>query len=196
MTDVDVVVIGAGIAGASAGYELARDHSTCSCWNRSRSPDITRPAGPPPCGARRTKSGPLAGVVQWRAGPFLEAPPDVFVGGAAAEPARMPMLMVAREDQRERIDGFVRESRSEGQRSRCSKVGRYETDVSGAESMTSSWAPSTEDAQRDRRACSPSGVSRRGSSPRRRGPHGRDARVTNDAGGPVTVGGSPPVARS
>ena len=27
MTDVDVVVIGAGIAGSSAGYELARDHS-------------------------------------------------------------------------------------------------------------------------------------------------------------------------
>ncbi len=27
MTDVDVVVIGAGIAGASVGYELARDHN-------------------------------------------------------------------------------------------------------------------------------------------------------------------------
>ena len=54
----DVIVVGAGPAGASAAYHLAKPGSTCSCWRSPRSP-ATRSAA---TGSPRARSSQLIGL--------------------------------------------------------------------------------------------------------------------------------------
>lgn len=106
MTDVDVVVIGAGIAGASAGYELARDHSVLVLEQEPVPGYHTTGRSAAVFTAPYERGAAQALTVA--SGPFLESPPDVFAGGPLLSP--MPLLMIATADQRDRLDRFVEES--------------------------------------------------------------------------------------
>ncbi len=106
MTDVDVVVIGAGIAGASAGYELARDHtvlvleqeSVAGYHTTGRSAAVFTEA---------YERGPVQALAR-ASRPFLESPPDVFAGTPLLTP--MAVAVIARADQGDRFDRYVEES--------------------------------------------------------------------------------------
>ncbi len=106
MTDVDVVVIGAGIAGASAGYELARDHDVVVLEQESVAGYHTtgRSAAVFTEGYER---GPVQALVQ-ASRPFFEHPPDMLAGTQLLTP--LPIMIIARADQREAFDRYVEES--------------------------------------------------------------------------------------
>ena len=106
MTDVDVVVIGAGIAGASVGYELARDHDVVVLEQESVAGYHTtgRSAAVFTEGYER---GPVQTLVQ-ASRPFFEHPPDMLAGAQLLTP--LPVMIIARADQREAFDRYVEES--------------------------------------------------------------------------------------
>ncbi len=105
MTDVDVVVIGAGIAGASAGYELARDHTVLVLEQESVPGYHTtgRSAAIFTEGYQGGAVKPLSKASRR----FLESPPDVFAGTPLLSP--MPVAMVARTDQKVHFDRYLEE---------------------------------------------------------------------------------------
>ena len=106
MTDVEVVVIGAGIAGASAGYELARDHSVLVLEQESVPGYHTTGRS-----AAVFTEAYERGIVQALAKasrPFLESPPDVFAGAPLLSP--LAVAVIARADQRKQFNRFVKEA--------------------------------------------------------------------------------------
>jgi D-arginine dehydrogenase len=104
VTDVDVVVIGAGIAGASAGYELARDHEVLVLEKERIAGYHTtgRSAAIFSEGYERGAPGALARASR----PFFENPPDHF-GGPLLRP--LPLAVVGRSDQKKQFRRFVKE---------------------------------------------------------------------------------------
>ncbi len=103
MTDVDVVVIGAGIAGASAGYELARDHSVLVLEQESV-PGYHTTGRSAAIFTEAYEHGTAQALAK-ASRPFLESPPDVFAGAPLLSP--MPVAMVARADQRRHFDRWL-----------------------------------------------------------------------------------------
>lgn len=103
MTDFDIAVIGAGIAGASVGYELARDHEVVVI-------DQEPVAGYHTTGRSAAawteayERGPVQALAR-ASRPFLEEPPDLFAGTPLLTP--MPVLVVATAGQRDSFDRFV-----------------------------------------------------------------------------------------
>lgn len=105
MSDVDVVVIGAGIAGASVGYELARDH------------DVVVLEQEPVAGYHTTGRSAAVFTEAYHRGPvqalavasrpFFEHPPDMLAGTQLLTP--LPVMIIARADQREVFDRYVEE---------------------------------------------------------------------------------------
>ncbi len=103
MTDFDVAVIGAGIAGASAGYELARDHEVVVIDQE------------PIAGYHTTGRSAAAWTEAYERGPvqalaraslpFLMEPPNLFAGTPLLSP--MPVLIVATEDQESSFARFL-----------------------------------------------------------------------------------------
>jgi D-arginine dehydrogenase len=106
MTDVDVVVIGAGIAGASAGYELARDHSVL-LLEQETVPGYHTTGRSAAVFTEAYERGAVQALARGSR-PFLDEPPDVFAGAPLLNP--MPVVVIARDDQRKAFKRFVEES--------------------------------------------------------------------------------------
>jgi D-arginine dehydrogenase len=104
MTDVDVVVVGAGIAGASVGYELARDHEVLVLERESVAGYHTtgRSAAIFTTGYEHGAANALARASR----PFFENPPDHF---AATLLTPLPLAVIGRADQKKRFKRFVKE---------------------------------------------------------------------------------------
>ncbi len=105
MTDVDVVVIGAGIAGASAGYELARDHSVLVVEQESV-PGYHTTGRSAAVFTEAYERGAVQALAR-ASRPFFEEPPDHY-GSPLLTP--LPVVVVARDDQRRSFKRFVKEA--------------------------------------------------------------------------------------
>jgi len=105
MEQVDAVVVGAGIAGASAGYELAR-HASVVVIERE-----------PVAGYHTTGRSAALYTESYEKGPvqlltlasrrFLEEPPEGFVDHPLLSP--LPVLYIATDDQQPHLDRLVEE---------------------------------------------------------------------------------------
>ena len=105
MTDVDVVVVGAGIAGASAGYELARDHQVLVLEQESV-PGYHTTGRSAAIFTEAYQTG-AAGKLASASRPFFESPPDVFAGAPLLSP--MAFVLIGRSDQRKGLNRYVKQ---------------------------------------------------------------------------------------
>ena len=85
MQDFDFAVVGAGIAGVSAAYYLARRQAS-SFSKASTCPPITRPAARRRC-IRRPTAAPEIRAITVASGRFYRKPPKGFADHALLTPA-------------------------------------------------------------------------------------------------------------
>ena len=88
MNHADIIVIGAGIAGASVAAHLAETHRV-SCSSAKIVPAITRPAAPRRCSRRSTATPSIRALTRASRKFLFEPPPDS--PRAADAPARVPL---------------------------------------------------------------------------------------------------------
>jgi len=110
MTRFDFIIIGAGIAGASAAYEL-QQHGRTVLLEREPLPG-QHTTGRSAAFLVDSYAGPVVGRLTRSGRHFFESPPEGFASAPLVTPNSV--LWIGREDQRASLDDTIREAREAG----------------------------------------------------------------------------------